>query len=244
MRILYACESGSRAWEFASPNSDYDVRFLYVRPQKDYLRLDALQDVIERPIVDDLDINGWDIMKVLRLLRNSNPPLLEWLFSPIVYLENSRYIEELRTLARRSYSSVALFYHYSRMAYRSYHQYIEGKSTASLKKYFYVLRPIVALLFLEQHQTLPATSFVRTLAEVELPAEVREHIQQLLQARQASEEIGTGPVDPVLNSFIDVQLAKWNRASFVQPQEKSGFGELNTLLLHILNEDAVVPQEV
>lgn len=84
--ILYACDSGSRAWEFASHDSDYDVRFLYVRPKSAYLKLEQPRDVIERPIVDDLDINGWDIFKALRLLRKSNPPLLEWLFSPMVYV--------------------------------------------------------------------------------------------------------------------------------------------------------------
>src|SRR5438874_9271177 len=89
VHILYACESGSRAWEFASHDSDYDVRFLYVRPKTAYLKLDQPRDVIERPIVDDLDINVWDIFKALRLLRKSNPPLLEWLFSPLVYAENS-----------------------------------------------------------------------------------------------------------------------------------------------------------
>src|SRR5579864_2551659 len=109
VRILYACESGSRAWGFASHDSDYDVRFLYVRPQRAYLRLDPPHDVIERPIVDDLDINGWDIFKALRLLRKSNPPLLEWLFSPMVYLENTLAIEELRAIARRFYSPTSLY---------------------------------------------------------------------------------------------------------------------------------------
>jgi predicted nucleotidyltransferase len=103
VRILYACESGSRAWGFASHDSDYDVRFLYVHPASTYLRMDSPRDVIERPIVDDLDINGWDIFKALRLLRKSNPPLLEWLFSPIVYLENSTSIEDLRKISRQFY---------------------------------------------------------------------------------------------------------------------------------------------
>lgn len=77
VRILLAVESGSRAWGFASPDSDYDVRFLYVRRAEDYLRLDAVRDVIERPIDDELDINGWDLQKALRLLYKSNPTLFE-----------------------------------------------------------------------------------------------------------------------------------------------------------------------
>src|SRR5712692_7457134 len=118
--ILYACESGSRAWGFASHDSDYDVRFLYARTKAAYLRLDPPRDVIERPIVDNLDVNGWDIFKALRLLRKSNPPLLEWLFSPIVYLEKSASINDLRAIARRFYSSNALYYHYKHMANGNY----------------------------------------------------------------------------------------------------------------------------
>ena len=87
VKILLAVESGSRAWGFASPDSDYDVRFIYVRPKEDYLRLENVRDVIELPIDDVLDINGWDLQKTLRLLYKSNPTLFEWFSSPIVYLE-------------------------------------------------------------------------------------------------------------------------------------------------------------
>lgn len=92
--IFYACESGSRAWGFPSVNSDYDVRFLYTRERHFYLSIDVedRRDVIELPIDDELDISGWDLRKALRLLRKSNPPLLEWLSSPIVYLQDEEMI--------------------------------------------------------------------------------------------------------------------------------------------------------
>lgn len=238
VRILYACESGSRAWEFASQNSDYDVRFLYVRPRNAYLRLDPPRDVIERPIVDELDINGWDIFKALRLLRNSNPPLLEWLFSPIIYLENSASIASIRDIARRFYAPASVFYHYTRMASGNYQQYIAQKTVVSLKKYLYVLRPIVALLFLEQQHTLPSTSFSQTLASIAIPQDVRERIHQLVQLKRTGEEIGLGTADPVLNAFIDEQLARWStQGAPDREHEKSTFQELNTLLLHILAEE-------
>ena len=101
VRIFYACESGSRAWGFPSTDSDYDVRFLYARPSDWYLSInvETKRDVIERPIVDVWDVNGWDIRKALQLLKKSNPPLLEWLHSPVVYRETGDFAARLRTLA-------------------------------------------------------------------------------------------------------------------------------------------------
>ena len=87
IKILLAVESGSRAWGFASPDSDYDVRFIYIRRMEDYLKLEKVRDVIELPMDDVLDMNGWDLQKTLRLLYKSNPTLFEWFSSPIVYQE-------------------------------------------------------------------------------------------------------------------------------------------------------------
>ena len=140
--ILYACESGSRAWGFASPDSDYDVRFLYARPVTEYLRLTPPRDVIEIPIHDDLDIHGWDIFKCCRLLRRSNPHLIEWLGSPIVYLENGPFAEELRLAARKWFSKRACCEHYLSMALQNYTSYVEGREQVIRKKYLYVLRPL------------------------------------------------------------------------------------------------------
>jgi predicted nucleotidyltransferase len=162
--ILYACESGSRAWNFASENSDYDVRFIYARHPLEYLRLDVPRDVIELPIKDDLDISGWDVFKALRLLRKSNPPLLEWLVSPIVYRgDGPQAIAALRGMARQYFSPLSLRYHYWHMARGNWQQYLRGKDQVLLKKYLYVLRPLATLLYLEQHQTLPPTDFIETL---------------------------------------------------------------------------------
>ena len=109
VRIVYACESGSRAWGFPSVNSDYDVRFIYIRPTEWYLSIDEKRDVIEYPIDELLDITGWDLKKALKLLRKTNPPLLEWLGSPIVYLEKGSFAEKMRQLAKEFYSPTACF---------------------------------------------------------------------------------------------------------------------------------------
>ena len=116
VKILYACESGSRAWGFPSSDSDYDVRFVYIRSVESYLSVQKSRDVIEYPEIGKLDISGWDLQKALLLLRKSNPPLLEWLGSPIVYLEGYSIAAQMRELAAQYYSATASVYHYLHMA--------------------------------------------------------------------------------------------------------------------------------
>ena len=104
IKILLAVESGSRAWGFASPDSDYDVRFIYIRRMEDYLKLEKVRDVIELPMDDVLDMNGWDLQKTLRLLYKSNPTLFEWFSSPIVYQE-TEFADKFRDLMIQYFSS-------------------------------------------------------------------------------------------------------------------------------------------
>src|SRR5277367_4761827 len=136
VRVLYACESGSRAWGFASQDSDYDVRFLYVHSRDWYLSIEDRRDVIEEPISESLDISGWELRKALRLLRKSNPPLLEWLKSPVVYAEDGTFLAGFRQLAAEYYSPVRCFAHYLHMASGNARQYLKGE-TVCLKKYLY-----------------------------------------------------------------------------------------------------------
>jgi hypothetical protein len=160
VRILYACESGSRAWGFPSTDSDYDVRFIYLQPQDWYLSIDLekKRDVIERPINDQIDLNGWDLRKALWLYRKSNPPLLEWLGSPIIYLEKYSTASQLRTLAPEYYSPKACMYHYLHMARGNYREYLKGERVW-IKKYFYILRPLLAINWLEKEMGIVPTEF-------------------------------------------------------------------------------------
>jgi uncharacterized protein len=145
VRTLFAVESGSRAWGFESPDSDYDVRFVYVHEPSWYqaVDLEERRDVIEYPIVDDIDLHGWDARKALRLFWKSNPAFVEWIQSPIVYLEQDAFrqkaIEALPTIYRPHNG----IYHYRSMAKTNYRGYLQ-EPTVRLKKYFYVLRPLLA----------------------------------------------------------------------------------------------------
>ena len=156
--IFYACESGSRAWGFPSKDSDYDVRFLYVHPVDWYLSIAEKRDVIERPLTDQLDINGWDLRKALELFRKSNPPLLEWLDSPSIYQEKFTVAAQMRELAKTYYSPSACIYHYLHMAQGNVREYLKG-DRVWVKKYFYVLRPILAIKWIEQGYGVAPTSF-------------------------------------------------------------------------------------
>lgn len=207
VRIVFACESGSRAWGFPSADSDFDVRFIYVRPVEWYLSIRERRDVIERPLTDGLDINGWDLRKALQLLRKSNPPLLEWLGSPIVYLERFSVAAQMRKLAADCYSPIACGYHYLQMARGNFREFLQGERVWT-KKYFYVLRPVLAVMWIEQGRGVVPTEFetlARTLVD---DSQLRVAIERLLEAKRAGLELARGPRIPAISDFIEDQLAR------------------------------------
>jgi len=158
IKILYACESGSRAWGFASPNSDFDVRFIYARPVNDYLKIAATPDTLGLPVNEVLDIGGWDLKKALQLFLKSNSPLYEWLQSPMVYCQYDIFADDIKMLMPKYFSPKASANHYLSMAYNTLMQDLQGEQV-KLKRYFYALRPALACLWIVQRQTLPPMEF-------------------------------------------------------------------------------------
>lgn len=240
VRILYACESGSRAWGMESKDSDYDVRFIYVHSRERYLSLDVPRDVIEQPINDNLDINGWDIYKALRLLRKSNPTLLEWLYSPKTYIEASPQIVEMRAIAQSSMSPIVnLHYHYLHIAEGHYQKYIKDKSPVLLKKYLYVLRPLIMLMYLDQHDSFPlSVDFPLLLFEVKIADEVRGRICELIIKKRHGDELGLGEPDPVLNAFIEESLERWDLQKINDSHDRQMIQqETERILQGILSEE-------
>lgn len=207
VRVLYACESGSRAWGFESVDSDYDVRFLYVHSRDWYLSIQNHRDVIERPIDDSLDISGWDLRKALRLFRKSNPPLLEWLGSPIVYREEGDTAQKLRGLAKEFYSERACAYHYLHMARGNYRDYLQDEEVWT-KKYLYVLRPLLAIQWLEQGLGLVPTEFQRLVDRLVPEGRVRESIDRLVEQKRRGSELAKGPKMVAISDFIESELAR------------------------------------
>jgi predicted nucleotidyltransferase len=206
VQIIYAVESGSRAWGFASRDSDYDVRFVYIHPVDWYLSIRERRDVIECPISGDLDIAGWDLRKALGLFRKSNPPLLEWLSSPVVYRDNFRVAEQLRTLMKDHFSPKSCLYHYVHSAYRRFRE-CQRTETPKIKKYCYMLRPILACMWIEKHNSMPPVEISRLFADVSLAPELTAAIDGLIASKLAGIETETGPQIPLLNDFFAEKLA-------------------------------------
>lgn len=205
MRVLYAVESGSRAWGFASANSDFDVRFIYLRQPEWYLSVEPKRDVIEEPINDDLDISGWDLRKTLGLLRKSNPPLLEWMRSPIVYREDNDFTVDFRRLVEKYYSPENCFYHYLHMAVGNFRAYLRG-DVVRLKKYLYVLRPLCACLWIERGLGTVPVEFSKLVDKTIGDVMLRSAIADLVVRKRNGDELELAPHVPVITNFIQSEL--------------------------------------
>ncbi len=232
-----AIESGSRAWGFASLNSDYDVRFIYSRDKDWYLAVDLEEkrDVIEYPIVDEIDLNGWDVRKSLRLYWKSNPAFVEWIQSPITYINSSSFRDEVRRILPSIYSVEKGIYHYRSMAKTNYRGYLR-EDMVPLKKYFYVLRPLFAIQWLEKYGTAAPIEFDRVL-ELVTDNELLETIHVLLEKKKVNEEKLLAPAIPVLNKFIESELCRFEEIKPAKKDREMEMAQLNELFHMVLNEN-------
>jgi uncharacterized protein len=209
VRVLYAIESGSRAWGFASPNSDYDARFVYVHPRDWYLSIDLEEkrDVIEYKIFDEIDINGWDLRKALRLFAKSNPAFIEWIQSPIVYRDSSEFAKRCCELLPAVYNCERGSYHYRSMAKTNYRGYLRA-DLVPLKKYFYVLRPLLSVRWIEAYQTAPPIEFAKLRHLISDRRDLLAAIDELLDRKKHAPEMGLAPQVPTIHSFIEQELGR------------------------------------
>ena len=232
--VLHAVESGSRGWGFPSPDSDYDVRFVYARPLDHYLRLDKTRDVIiwEAGLGHDvtspvLDVNGWDLSKTLRLINASNPTIFEWLDAPIVYATTAEW-GRIATLARDYFQVKSAVLHYLSMAVSNYRDHLRTDQV-HLKKYFYVLRPILACRWILETGTPPPTLFT-DLVEAELDDTHRPTVMRLLMHKRRTPNLGIGPRDDALGAFVEGQLDTLSkRAAALKTTPTPGWKPLNKL---------------
>lgn len=233
VKIILAAESGSRAWGFASPDSDYDVRFIYVRNRKDYLRLDPVRDVIEWRLDEVLDISGWDVKKALQLLYKSNPAIFEWCGSPIVYKETEEALW-MKELLPEYFLMKKSLYHYWHMAKTNYRTYLKGDEVR-LKKYFYVLRPILAAKWILDKKCAPPMLF-DTLVETELEEDMKPAVGRLLEKKRLAPEIGTAPKIEEINEYIEREMEEIKSAAETVESTGTEWKSLNELFLKIVDK--------
>lgn len=236
VKILMAIESGSRAWGFESSNSDYDVRFIYSREKDWYVAVDfeEKRDVIEYDIVDEIDLNGWDVRKSLRLFHKSNPAFVEWLQSPITYIESGSFRKNALALLPEIYSIDKGIYHYRSMAKTNYRGYLRSEMVP-LKKYFYVLRPLLSIQWLETKQTPAPIEFAKLLELIDDTA-LLQVINELLEKKKASKELAKAPAIPTLNKFIEAELNRLEHFNPVKTAHHTGMDKLNQLFHSALND--------
>jgi len=201
VRIVLAVESGSRAWGFPSSDSDYDVRFLYVRPIDSYLAVTPPRDVIERPVDVVLDVNGWDLRKALQLMLRSNAILIEWLTSPVRYRAWDQ-ANDLLTLARSAASLTALAYHYQHQARRRLDAIGDGGDVAPVKGYCYALRSALAIGWIRQRREAPPMDVGTLMASLTLPDDLVEQINQLIARKLIAMEDASMPRSALFDAFI------------------------------------------
>lgn len=229
VKIIFAIESGSRAWGFESPDSDYDVRFVYVRNRNDYLRIDKYPDVLEYEISDLLDIVGWDLSKALFLLKKSNPSLFEWINAPIVYMD-SELFQEFKQFSKSYYCQKTLSFHYYNMAKGNYEKYILDKEQVIFKKYFYVLRPLLACKYVLEYNTLPPMKFEELLkiygSELDM-----DLINQLLQRKSESTEKYRIEKLVIINEYILKTFTIISDSLKSLIEKKTEFDEINGFLI-------------
>jgi predicted nucleotidyltransferase len=237
--ILFACESGSRSWGFESKNSDYDIRFIYVHDKDYYLSIqpENKRDVIEQnTVLDDgivLDISGWDLKKFLSLMKKSNPTANEWLNSGIIYInrlwKGYTFKEWMLPEARKYYRPEASFYHYHHMAKGNFREFLMGE-TVLIKKYFYVIRPLFIINFIEQYpEELPPINLERLMFHVDVDVYIKDTILNLISRKKNGDELHRGPKIPVLSEYISMELNRLEGVHMDNPKEKKSETDTSSL---------------
>lgn len=229
VRVLFACESGSRGWGFASPDSDYDVRFIYVHRLPWYLRVEPGRDVIELPIDDELDVSGWELRKTLGLVRGGNATPAEWLDSPVVYRENAVFMERMADALRVTCQPSRVFHHYLHMALRQWQRGQAGE-TVRLKRYFYVLRPLLAALWIDREASWPPMPFPELLDAMVEDVAVRNAIETLLMHKRDAVEAREGERVGAIDAFIASRLQQLQERGVARAVTTPDFAPLDELI--------------
>ena len=240
VRILHAVESGSRAWGFASPDSDYDVRFIYVRTPDAYLSLNPHKDYIDGILDETLDINGWDLTKFLQQIHRANATVFEWLNSPIIYQTTHPVMEHIHLVAERYFAIKPFLYHYYGTAKNNYESYLK-EAFVKYKKYFYVLRPLLACQWIEEKRTPPPVLF-QTLLDNLPDLSLKHEIASLRIQKMQMTESEKGPVIATLHAYIEDRLSYYSSLIPTLSEDRNpNWDDLNRVFREILSDERTCP---
>lgn len=234
VEILLACETGSRAWGFPSPDSDFDIRFIYRHKKSWYLSLNEKKDTIELMADNnELDLSGWDLKKSLTLLSKSNPPLLEKIQSPIIYLANDTFLSEITNLAQNHYSKIATMHHYLNMAKKMFEE-VDDKKDVKLKKLFYALRTSMACRWILETDEIPPIVFQTMLENLELRTTLKQKIYELIELKAHKNETYRHTEEAELNAFIKETINLADSHAKKLPASKTKIEDLNDFFIKML----------
>ncbi len=233
VRILHAVESGSRAWGFTSPDSDYDVRFIYVRTKDDYLRLEAVKDTIDWELDETLDINGWDVRKALQHFHKSNATVFEWANSPIVYKTTDEW-KQIYEVGKQYFSCKSAMYHYYGTAQKTYNEYL-NEEYVKYKKYFYALRPILAAKWIEKKKCPPPVLFQELVDEV-LEEDMKEPVAKLVERKTKMNESDQAKRLVKISNYLLENIAYYKELleDRMIDDRKPGWDELDQVFLNLI----------
>jgi hypothetical protein len=235
IEILLACETGSRAWGFPSPDSDYDVRIIYKHDKDWYLSLTEEKDTIEFFLDNnEIDISGWDLRKSLRLLWKSNAPLLERIQSPIVYKADNDFLIQINSIAKETYSRISTIHHYLSMAKKAFHEVVDSEEY-KLKKFFYALRASTACLWILEKEELPPIEFGKMLNGLILKPDLTLRISELIKIKSTVSESYLHRGEPELMEFMQVCIDKADQESKQLPTSNGRMDDLNTFFRKTLD---------
>lgn len=237
VKILLACETGSRAWGFPSPDSDFDIRIIYVHKKNWYLSLSEKKDSIELMFENnDIDITGWDLRKSLRLLQKSNPPLLERLQSPILYKSDSNFLAEMNELANSQYSRIATIHHYLSMA-KKFIEELKENEEYKLKKFFYALRSATACKWILEREEMPPIEFQKMIDGLIIENELLNRIDELIELKATISESYLHKGENKLIDFIETCIKSADEKRNSLPSSKGNIEDLNSFFLKMLSQN-------
>lgn len=227
IKILFAVENGSRAWRMDSKDSDYDVRFVFVRPLKEYIQINKPGEVIDAAFDKEgnpcavegsfIDISGFDVFKYVKMLSSSNPTTIEWLMSDIVYYGKQN--EVFKNFAINNFNKISLYHHYKSMCRNNYLKYLKSGNLVTYKKYLYAYRGLINAKWVVHKKTVPPIIFTEALKNMKsiIPDSVLNKLNEIIDLKSQGKE------KDIIQNIVDMDnyIESFLKDDSEAPTEKS-----------------------